>query len=135
MARRPGHDLEVVERTNPLVPPLRPSRGVGAAVFGDQLVAGKALADYPLRKKCHVVQGVEVANGQPPGELGEIPLDVLQRHLAEHPDIRPLHIGPHRLERVDALAILPEVEAHPVVDGPVSRSSGGRRGPRAGDVT
>lgn len=119
MACRPGHDLEVVERANPLVPPLRPSRVVGAAVFEDQLVAGKGLADHPLRKKCHVVQGVEVADGQPPGELSEIPLDVLRRHLAERPDIRPLHIGPDRLDRVDALAILSDVEVHPVVGGPV----------------
>ena len=63
--------------------PSRLPRVVGEAVVGDQRVAGQGLARQPLGDHCHVDGRVEVANVQLSGEIVEIFLGVLRRHLSE----------------------------------------------------
>ena len=119
MARRAGQDLEVVGCAEPLILPRRLPRVVGEAVVGDQQGAGQRLADQPPCDHRHVVEGVEVAGVQPSRELVEVSLRVLRRHLAEGALHGPLQLGPDRLDRIGAFALFADVDAVPVVHGPV----------------
>ena len=106
-ARRAGQDLEVVRCAEPLILPSRLPRVVGEAVVGNQQVAGKRLADRPLCDHRHVVERVEVAGVQPSGELVEVSLGVLRRHLAEGSLHGPLQLGPGRFDGAGALSVDP----------------------------